>query len=60
MERLCYTPREAAALLSVSRTKIYELMASGRLDSILIDRLRRIPVEELHRFVEEQKRAVAA
>ena len=28
-EPLCYTPREAALVLSVSRTKIYELMAAG-------------------------------
>ena len=51
MEKLLYTPREAALLLSLSRTKVYELIASGELDSIQVGRSRRIPAEALNAFV---------
>ncbi|MGK5738505.1 helix-turn-helix domain-containing protein [Micromonospora sp. URMC 103] len=60
MDKLCYTPREAATLLSVSRTKVYELLAAGELCSIRIGRSRRIPADELRRFVSAQEKGVAA
>ena len=43
MEKLLLTPPEAAMLLSIGRTKLYELIRSGELLSIRIDRARRIP-----------------
>lgn len=49
--RLLLTPIEAAEQLSISRTKIYELMAAGTLRSIHIGRLRRVPVDALRDFV---------
>ena len=49
--RLLLTPVEAAELLSISRTKIYELIAAGTLRSIHIGRLRRVPVDALREFV---------
>ena len=49
--RLLLTPVEAAEQLSISRTKIYELMAAGTLRSIHIGRLRRVPVDALRDFV---------
>ncbi|SBT69203.1 DNA binding domain-containing protein, excisionase family [Micromonospora sediminicola] len=52
MEKLCYTPTEAAALLGVGRTKVYELIASGQIVSIRIGRSRRIPAKALRAFVE--------
>ncbi len=39
MEKLPYSPREAALLLSISRSKLYELMAAGELDSIQVGRV---------------------
>lgn len=60
MEKLCYTPTEAAALLGVGRTKVYELMASGQLASIRIGRARRIPATALRTFVEMCQQEVAA
>jgi excisionase family DNA binding protein len=60
LDKLCYTPREAATLLSVSRTKVYELMAAGLLHSIQIGRSRRIPAEALHRFIVAQGEELAA
>lgn len=43
MDKLLLTPPEAAMLLSIGRTKLYELIRSGELLSIRIDRARRIP-----------------
>jgi excisionase family DNA binding protein len=49
--RLLLRPEEAARALSISRTRIYELMASGRLRSVKIGRSRRIAVDALAAFV---------
>ena len=53
---LLVTVAQAAALLSVSRTTLYELLASGAIESIYIGRSRRVPVGALHDFVESQRR----
>ncbi len=50
--KLLLTPNEAAAALSLGRTKIYQLIASGELRSITIERSRRIPVAALMDFIE--------
>lgn len=47
---------EAARRLSIGRSTVYELLASGALESVHIGRLRRIPVESLAAFVEECRR----
>jgi excisionase family DNA binding protein len=49
--QLLVTPEEAARRLSVGRTTIYELMASGELQSVNIGRCRRVPVSSLSSFV---------
>ena len=59
LPRLCYTAQEAGRLLGIGRTKVYELMASGALGSILIGRSRRIPADRLRQFVADQERAAA-
>lgn len=48
---LLIRPEQAALALGVSRTKVYELMASGQLASVKIGRSRRIPVDALTAFV---------
>jgi excisionase family DNA binding protein len=50
--KLLVTPEEAAAILSVGRTTIYELMATRQLESVQIKSCRRIPVAALQRFVQ--------
>jgi excisionase family DNA binding protein len=45
------TAEAAAERLSISRTRIYELLAAGTLDSVKIGRLRRIRPEHLEAFV---------
>lgn len=49
--RLLVSPAEACRALSISRTRIYELMASGQLPSVKIGRSRRIPVAALASFI---------
>jgi excisionase family DNA binding protein len=55
--RVLLTPEEAAQALSISRSKLYELLRAGTLQSIRIDRLRRIPIQALHDYVDRLRRA---
>jgi excisionase family DNA binding protein len=52
MEKLLLTPEEAAKVLSIGRSKVYELMSGGQLASVRIGGSRRVPADELSRFVE--------
>ena len=47
MTRLLLTVPEAAEALAISRSKLYQLIASGAVDSILIGGSRRIPLTAL-------------
>ena len=51
MPRLLLTVPEAAETLAISRSKLYELLASGVIASIRIDGSRRIPVTALEEYV---------
>lgn len=51
MDKLLLTPTEAADVLGIGRSKVYELMRSGTLRSVRIDSCRRIPVEDLNTLV---------
>lgn len=44
---------EASQYLGLGRSKIYELIASGRLKSIKIDNARRIPVAAVAEFLDQ-------
>lgn len=44
------SPKEAARLLSVSRSRVYELMDAGLIDSTRIGQRRVIPLTSLHDF----------
>jgi len=44
-------PEEAAHLLGVGRSKMYELLASGAVKSVKIGVLRRVPVAALEDYV---------
>lgn len=48
---LLLTPIEAAVALGVGRTKLYELISSGRLFSVRIDGCRRVPRVAIDAFV---------
>lgn len=49
---LLLRPEEAGRLLSIGRTQVYALMASGELASVQIGRLRRVPYASCQRYVE--------
>jgi excisionase family DNA binding protein len=51
MDKLLLTPEQAAELLSISRSKLYELIARGELDSVRIGASRRVPTAALEDFV---------
>ncbi|MBR7838856.1 helix-turn-helix domain-containing protein [Actinospica durhamensis] len=51
-EPLLYTIPEAATALRISRTKLYELLDSGDVESVYIGRSRKIPAEGLRIYVQ--------
>jgi excisionase family DNA binding protein len=58
--RLLLRPEEAAQVLGLGRTKVYELMGSGALRSVRVGNSRRISAAALAEFVERLDRAGAA
>jgi excisionase family DNA binding protein len=50
-EILLYSPQEAAEMLGVSRSQMFELLACGDVESVKIGRLRKIPREALTAYV---------
>jgi excisionase family DNA binding protein len=57
LPRVLLTPQEAAQALGISRSKLCEPLRAGTLESLRIDRLRRIPVQALHESVERLREA---
>jgi len=52
-EPILIRPSQAALLLSVSRSTVYELIASGQLPSVKVgDRMIRVPVAAIRRMAE--------
>ena len=52
-EKLLVRPVEAAAMLSVSRSSIYELIAAGVVPSVRIGRMIRVPVAAIRKLAEQ-------
>ena len=48
---LLLRPEEAADVLAIGRSKLYELMATGQLDSVRIGRSRRVSRQALAAYV---------
>lgn len=53
MDKLLLTTLEAAAVLGISRSKLYELLTSGQLPSVRIGACRRVPADAVQNFVAE-------
>ncbi len=51
-DRLLYRIPEVVAILNISRSKVYELLRSGELPSVHIDRTRLVRREDLIAYVE--------
>lgn len=52
VERLLLSPGEAARLMGIGRTKVFELIRTGQLASLRIGRARRIPRPAIDAFIE--------
>jgi excisionase family DNA binding protein len=51
MPRLLFTPTEAAEALGIGKSKLYELMRAGAVESVLIGTARRIPADALDKYI---------
>ena len=51
MDKLLLTPVEAARVLGIGRSKLYELLQAGQLKSVHIGSCRRIPADALTAFL---------
>jgi len=52
MEQLLYTPEQAAEVLNIGRSTIYDLMRMRLIPSVKIGRARRIPAAAVRDYVE--------
>ena len=59
MTKLLLTPEEAAELLGIGRTKVYELILTNVLESVKIGTARRVPTDALTEFVDTLRRKSA-
>jgi excisionase family DNA binding protein len=60
MPRLLLTVPEAAEALAISRSKLYELLATGAVASIRIDGSRRVPLLALETYIAARLKEDAA
>jgi DNA binding domain, excisionase family len=54
MEKLLLRPTEAAEVIGLGRSKMYELLAKGIVPSIRIGKSVRVPVEDLRAWIKKQ------
>lgn len=54
-QKLAFKVQEAAELLSLSRSMVYELIQAGKIETIKIGRSRRITQKQLAAFVEQRE-----
>ena len=60
MEPLLIKPGEAAELLGVSRSTIYQLLGSGEVPSVRVGKLLRVPAAALEQWVRERSIGTAS
>ncbi len=51
MESLLLTVEQAAKVIGIGRSKLYELLEKGHIESVRIGRARRVPVSSLEGYV---------
>lgn len=56
-DRLLLTVPEAARRLGIGRSLLYELLADDQIDSIQVGRLRRIPIDALVAYIQDQRKS---
>ena len=60
MDKRLLRPEEAAHVLGISRSKVYELIRAGRLRAVKLDRSRRIPGEAVDELIAMLTKEAAA
>ena len=55
VEPICVRVNDAARMIGIGRTKLYELISSGELETIKIGKATRITTASLHRLVERHR-----
>ena len=53
MEPILLRPEEVAECLGLGRTKVFELLAQGHIESVTVGRSRRVHRDEVHAYVEK-------
>ncbi len=53
---LLHKPEAAAAALGIGRSKLFELIAAGEIETVQIGRSRRVPTEALESYVARLRR----
>ena len=59
MNRLLLTPTDAADALGIGRSKLYELLRAGVIESVLIGTARRIPADALAAYIASLREQIA-
>lgn len=55
VEPICVRVNDAARMIGVGRTKLYELISCGELETVKIGKATRVMTASLHRFVERYR-----
>ena len=55
VEPICVRINDAAQMIGIGRTKLYELISSGELETVKIGKATRIITASLHGLVERQR-----
>lgn len=55
VEPICVRVNDAALMIGVGRTKLYELISSGELETIKIGKATRVTTASLHKLVERHR-----
>lgn len=59
-DKILLTPEEAAERLSITRSRLYDLLRSRELVSVKLGKVRRISVSALERYVEKLEQEAGA
>lgn len=54
-EPICMKVNDAAGMIGVGRTKLYELIASGEVEAVKLGKSTRIVTASLHRLIMRQR-----
>lgn len=57
---LLYKPEAAAAALGIGRSKLFELIAEGEIETVQIGRSRRVPAQALEDYVARLRQQMTA